>query len=158
MAITSSTIIEDRAQIDGRRWITERHVDSQGQSYFVVYMADAGLDAQAEMANRVAAFAARLKQNEIDREIAKALLDGPAVMPTLNWNTNTEFGLALRAFYKLAVQRDACRIGWWVTQFNLTDNQLQTFFGLTAGQVTAARNLLTSLSSQYTSLLAAAGA
>lgn len=157
MAITSSAIIEDRAQIDGRRWITERHTDNLGIQRFVQYLAEAGADVQAAMSERLTQFIADIKKREIDRAIANALEDGPAVSPTLNWNTNTEFGLALREFYKTANQRNACRIGWYVTQFNLTDNQLRTFFGLTAGQVTAARAKLNALSDQYTSLLAAVG-
>ena len=157
MAITSSTIIEDIAQVDGRRHVCERHVDHAGLIHFIRYMAEAAANISATMAARVASIEAELKERELRRAVRAALEDGPAVQPTLNWSTNTEFGLALRAFYQTSTQRDACRIGWYVTQFNLTDNQLRTFFGLTAQQVTAARTKLNSLSSQYETLLTAAG-
>jgi len=157
MAIVSSTIIEDAPQRDGRRHVCERHVDHAGLIHFVRYMAEAAANVSAVMAARVAAIEAELKERELQRAIRDALQDGAAVQPTLHWSTNTEFGLALREFYKTSTQRDACRIGWFVTQFNLTDNQLRTFFGLTVGQVTAARTKLTSLSDQYIALLAAAG-
>lgn len=157
MAIVSSTIIEDAPQVDGRRHVCERHVDHAGLVHFVRYIAERLADVSAAMASRVAAIEAELKERELRRAVRDALADGPAVQPTLRWSTNTEFGLALRAFYQRATQRDACRIGWYVTQFNLTDAQLRTFFGLTAGQVAAARTRLSSLSSQYESLLTAAG-
>lgn len=157
MAITSSEITEDVVQVDGRRHVCERHVDHAGLIHFIRYMAEAAANISEIMAARVASIEAELKERELRRAIRAALEDGPAVQPTLNWSTNTEFGLALREFYKTAVQRDTCRIGWYVTQFNLTDNQLRTFFGLTAGQVTAARTKLTALSDQYVALLTAAG-
>jgi hypothetical protein len=157
MAIVSSTIIEDAPQRDGRRHVCERHVDHAGLIHFIRYLAEQAADVSATMAARVAAIEAELKERELRRAVRAALEDGPAVQPTLHWSTNTEFGLALREFYKTATQRDACRIGWFVTQFNLTDNQLRTFFGLTAGQVAAARTKLSALATQYESLLTAAG-
>lgn len=157
MAITSSTIIEDRAQRDGRRHVCEQHVDHVGLIHLVRYMAEAAANVAAAMTARVASIEASLKERELQKSLQAALQEGPAVQPTLNWSTNTEFGLYLREFYKTATQRDACRIGWYVTQFNLTDNQLRTFFGLTAGQVTAARTKLSGLATQYESLLTAAG-
>lgn len=54
MAITSSTITEDRAQADGRRRIVERHTRDDGPDYFVTYLAPAGDDVSARMAARVA--------------------------------------------------------------------------------------------------------
>lgn len=157
MAIVSSTIVEDAAQRDGRRHITERHVDHAGLIHFVRYIAERLANVSEAMAARVASIEAEMKSRELERAIQRALLDGPAIQPNLNWSTNTEFGLALREFYKTSTQRDACRIGWYVSQFNLTDNQLRTFFGLTAGQVSAARTKLSSLSTQYEALLTAAG-
>lgn len=50
----SAEIIEDRVQVDGRRMITERHVDGEGREEFVRYLADADTDADAVMADRIA--------------------------------------------------------------------------------------------------------
>lgn len=100
---------------------------------------------------------AQIKAGELERAIEFALQDGPATQPPLNWSTNTEFGLALRERYKVSTQRDAYRIGWYVDQFNLTDNQLRTFFGLTAQQVNAARAKIEDFAAKYETLLTAQG-
>lgn len=54
MPIVSSQIVEDRAQIDGRRSIRERHVDHAGNEQFVSYLADAVANVAQTMSDRVA--------------------------------------------------------------------------------------------------------
>ena len=52
--IVASSIIEDRAQADGRRDVTERHVFDDGFVRFVNYLAAAKANVIAAMAARVA--------------------------------------------------------------------------------------------------------
>jgi len=42
MPIISSSIVEDSAQVDGRRWVREQHIDQLGIKYYRVYMAEVG--------------------------------------------------------------------------------------------------------------------
>jgi len=57
--VTSSTIIQNDLQVDGRRWITELHVDTvQGDLYFT-YLAQPTDDVDAIMAARAAAINAQ---------------------------------------------------------------------------------------------------
>lgn len=62
MPVTSSAIVEDRAQRDGRRAITERHRTDTGRVLDVSYLAEANADVAARMNARVA---------DIDAELAR---------------------------------------------------------------------------------------
>jgi len=53
MAVVASMIIADRAQRDGRRYITERHERADGTVVLVEYLVDAVADASATMLARV---------------------------------------------------------------------------------------------------------
>ena len=64
--ITSSEIVEDRTQRDGRRMVQERHTDHVGRVEDVFYVAEAGADVEAAMLARVPV----LEQQAIDRELA----------------------------------------------------------------------------------------
>jgi len=69
MPITSSQIIEDSQQADGRRWVTEEHTAGTGKTYKVTYLAEATTDINTVMAARVAG----MNQSLIDTEISKYL-------------------------------------------------------------------------------------
>lgn len=70
--IQESTIIEDAVQRDGRRFITERHVDDSGAVTFVRYMAEA----KATIEDMLPIRAAQIEQQDADR---KAILDAIAL-------------------------------------------------------------------------------
>src|SRR3989304_10051689 len=67
--IISSVVVSDQPQIDGRRWIRERHTDHMAVVYFRDYMAAAGL----VIADGFPAVVAILNQQLIDAEIARDL-------------------------------------------------------------------------------------
>jgi hypothetical protein len=71
MAIVSSTIVEDSRQIDGRRWIRERHVDQLGLEHIVMYLCEAAFDVPTAMAARAIQISADLANAEI-----QVVLDG----------------------------------------------------------------------------------
>lgn len=55
MIITESSVVEDKAQPDGRRRITQKYIDSQGVSYLRTFMAPADYDASTALSNDVVA-------------------------------------------------------------------------------------------------------
>ncbi len=69
MPITTSKIIEDSIQADGRRWITEQHTNSVDEILKVTYLADADLDVMVRMNNRIP----NINQQLIDQEINQYL-------------------------------------------------------------------------------------
>lgn len=157
MAIVSSQIIEDVPQIDGRRHVTERHVDHVGLVHFWRYLAEQLADVSAAMSARVAAVESRLKRREIERVISLILDDDYTGIPATHWNTNAEVGLAIRAYYQQSTDGEAIRIGWYINSLGLNDNQLKAFFGLNDGNLAAAKVKLTTYAAMYESLLAAEG-
>lgn len=75
MPITSSVIIEDAIQIDGRRRITERHADHLGGVHNVSYIAEAGADAALMLPTRALLIEDQLAAAEIAANIEEALGD-----------------------------------------------------------------------------------
>lgn len=156
MSIVSSTIVEDAAQVDGRRYIRERHVDHLGTVIEVLYLGAANTDANAVMLARVPSIEVGQTQNEIHANVANALSDDEPA-PTFNYSTQNQFAAELRQVYKTATRRDAYRIGWYIESFNLTNNQLQNLFGIGAGQVAAAQAKLDDLAAKYEAMQVAVG-
>lgn len=75
MPIVSSEIIEDSPQVDGRRAIRERHVDSHGTPHDVDYLADADADLDAMLSLHAAGVAVQLAAAEV-KAIAAFMLAG----------------------------------------------------------------------------------
>jgi hypothetical protein len=69
--ITSSTIVSDRPQASGCRYIGERHVDSTGAIHEFDYTAQANTDANAVMATRAAALPAMLAAAEMEANLTE---------------------------------------------------------------------------------------
>lgn len=156
MAIVSSTVSQEGAQKDGRKWTREVHTDGQGRVYEFPYLAAAGLDINAVLAARAITLAADLAAAEAEADVALIKANGSLAVVTTNHTTVAAIRTALRAAYATATRTDAVMIGDYLA--TLTDAQLQTLFGLTAGQVNTLRtNKLTPAASLATSIRAAAG-
>jgi leucyl aminopeptidase (aminopeptidase T) len=154
--IVSSAILDDAQQIDGRRWIAERHTDHLGLVYEFRYLCAAVTDAAALMAARVASINADLTAREIAANIAAVSTLGSQAVPTFSYSTTAQNVAALRAAYASATQTQAIFTGEYLG--SLTDAQLQSAFGLTAGQVTTLRaNKLTSATTAANTIRAASG-
>lgn len=69
MSIVSSTHTVGHAQIDGRRYLTERHTDHLGEVHQVEYLAAVGTDYNAVMAAR----AVQIEQQLAEAEAAALL-------------------------------------------------------------------------------------
>lgn len=66
MAIVNSTFAVGHAQADGRRYVTETHVDSAGDVHVREYLAPVGADHAAIAAGYAAALADRLAEAELE--------------------------------------------------------------------------------------------
>jgi hypothetical protein len=70
-SIVESAVIDDAPQIDGRRWITEHHIDDQGVVHLVgPYLADAEYDAEADLAAHATLIEERLANAVDDAQAA----------------------------------------------------------------------------------------
>src|ERR1039458_6149732 len=99
MPIVSSTIIEDAPQSDGRRWVTERHVDQLGIEHLVPYMAAAPTNTEPIMAARAIQIGADLAAAEVAANVAAVILAGKFAVITLNYSTAAQGFAALRAAF-----------------------------------------------------------
>jgi hypothetical protein len=154
--ITTSEIVEDRAQRDGRRYITERHVDSSGAVWRITCLAPAAANASTIMAARVTQLEADAKAGEVATNLANALSDQTPA-PTFVFSTQAELAAAVRAAFKTARGRDAVRLGWYVESFNMTNNQLANLFGITALQAATLQVRLDDLAAKYNGMQQEAG-
>jgi hypothetical protein len=155
--IVSSVIAEDARQVDGRRWIAERHTDHLGLAYEFRYLVAAATNAATLMAARVAIINADLTAREIASNLVAVATLGAQAAPKFDYSTSTQNVAALRAAYATATQSQAIFTGEYLG--SLTDAQLQSAFGLTAAQVTTLRaNKLTPAASAAATIRAAAGA
>ena len=69
VAIVSSKIVEDAAQIDGRRHIREVHIDHTGHAHHFIWMAEATQDVSVVLSTRAAWLPGYLEQQEIEANL-----------------------------------------------------------------------------------------
>lgn len=156
MAIVSSVIAANDAQKDGRRWIRERHTDQVGKVWERVYLTTAGADINAALATFATQLALDIRDAEIASNVAQIVMLGSLASPTTVYSTGAQNFAGLRTAYQFATQTQAIMIGDFLS--SLTDGQLQTAFGMTAGQVTTLRtNRLTPAANTASTIRAAAG-
>lgn len=156
MAIVSSTLLAEAAQTDGRFWVQETHTDQLSVQYVVRYLAAIGTDTAALLAARATQISADITAGEIANNMASVLLLGSLAVAALNYSTAAANFAALRTAYATATQVQAIMIGDFLS--SLTNAQLQTAFGMTAGQVTTLRtNKLTPAANAATTIRASVG-
>jgi len=132
MPITSSVIVEDAVQVDGRRHCAERHTDHLAVQYFVRYMAEVGADVAAAMAARVPQLDAQLVEQELQKDLA-LILSGNYAGVTAQYAAIADVRAFLRAFYQTATGEQVGRMAGFL--LTLTDAQLRTLFNMTQTQV-----------------------
>lgn len=64
ITITSSSIVSTATQVDGRSYVIESHIASDGRDIRVEYLADVGLDTNAVLLQRAANIQADLQAKE----------------------------------------------------------------------------------------------
>lgn len=156
MAIISSEIAEDRAQIDGRRSIREVHTDDLGEQHVVTYLAEAGADVTLILPERAAQIDASLVEAEHQSNLSSTS-DADGGGTTFKRTTLAQFLTRLRAVYATATGLKAVLIGRFFHSLNLTDDQLKTLFGINQGQVSGLRDRFLRQSNLVDSVLAETG-
>lgn len=156
MSITTSTIIEDLAQVDGRRHVRERHVDHLGGQHFVSYIADSGDNATTAMNTRVSNIEAELKQSEINANLAKAL-NGETDTFIFQHSTANENLAALRELFKASTKWELITLAHVLHHQNLSNAQIRGLFGVSAGQEQTVKNKLAANDTRYHDILAEEG-
>ena len=71
--IVSSTVVEDRAQVDARRMVREQHTTDDGRVLMVDYLAESGADVYTQMTARVPTLNAQLADAEMAANLAEVL-------------------------------------------------------------------------------------
>lgn len=155
MPITSSIIVEDSAQNDGRRSIREKHIDHLGVNHFVTYLAESGTDEEANLANRVAQIEENLKQSEINSNVSKAL-NGELTF-TFNHSTVAQNRTAIREVFRTATRWELITLGWVIHTLNLSDTQLKNLFGVSDANLPALKTKLSNLATRYEEALTLVG-
>jgi len=155
MPIVSSTHTLGSVQVDGRRYVTEDHVDQLSRHYLTEYLAAAAADYVAIRTARAVA----LSQQLIDAEISAALRVDES--PTLEYATKTDFALVMREAYRSAEREECARLATWIiNRVNdawVTELQVRNAFGLDAGQWATLKARMIALRNNYLAVQAAAG-
>lgn len=157
-SISSSTFVVGVAQVDGRHYVVETHIDNALVSHIFEYLCDANLtdiDRTAIMNARAAALLSILVAMEC---LAMLQLGAPL---TFVYATKAQLGNAFRAAFKVATQVEAERLAKWLLDHidagDFTDAQVQSFFGYTTTQYNNLKARATTMRTEYNDMLAAAG-
>lgn len=155
MALTSTIISE--TEIRGGVRVVFQHANGGGKVFGpFVEQRPAGSNLNTYVANHAVRVEGLLKQSELQENLANALSDDPPNVKTI-YSTNTENGLFVREAFKVSKGRDAYRLCWWVDSFNLTDNQLRVFFGLTVEQLPTIKAKIADYAAKYETMTEAIG-
>lgn len=154
MSIVSSIVIENIIQIDGRRFVRERHTDQLGATYDVVYYGPANDDPSVILAARVATIEDSLDASELGENMQRALDQKP---PTFNYTTAAKFRQKLRELFQTLSGWDLTRLGKFVNSLNLSDAVLKALFGVNDAQLVVLKAKLSALASKYDDVIAQVG-
>lgn len=153
MPIVSSTIIEDAAQINGFRWITELHTDQLGLQYRMHYMTAAATNTAPIMAAHAVQIGANLTAQEIASNVAAAIASGSLAVMVYNYSTQAQSDLAIRQAFQFATGVTAINLGDYLR--TLTAGRLTVAFSL--GNVISLTAALAAIGTQATAMRAAVG-
>jgi hypothetical protein len=155
MPIVTSVVLDDAPQVDGRRWIRERHTDQVGEQYFRVYLVAAGVVVADGFPTVVAMLNQALIEWEIARNLAAIYQFGDAAVVTTVHATLNDIRPALRDAYRTATREQALALGAFLN--TLTNAQLGTLFSVSGAQLTALRTRLQTKAAQWADYISAAG-
>lgn len=136
MPIMLSTFYADEPDADGYGWMTEQHVDQLGKIYDVQYFGLVG-GAAGRLAERATELSAEIKANEIRANLSLVVIAGSVAAVTFSYSTVAQNAAVFRDAYASLEGVSAVMLGDYLA--TLTDGQLQTAFGMDAGQVTDLR-------------------
>jgi len=129
MSIVSSTLTLGHAQVDGRKYCTERHTDSGGAVHLIEYLSAVGADTNAIMLARVP----RIEADLADGECVRVLSVVASLV--LSHQTAAQLASKVRERYRTASREQLAQLAWWLIKMInagfLTDAQVRTAFGMT---------------------------
>jgi len=156
MPIVSSVIQTDRPQADGRRKIVEAHTDHLGRVHMRRYLAGDGDNVSAGLVTRAGEILEGLVIHELGQHVSAVSQFGSGAVIVLVYVTAGEARSALREALRdargiiLANLAEFC--------LTLTNGQLQSLFGVSAGtQTTQLRSRLQAKVDKRDALLAEVG-
>lgn len=138
MPIISSAVERDLPQIDGRRQITERHVDHVGVEHDNCYTAEADFDATAQLAESARKLSAQLATAEIQENMRQIQAVGSLARTTFVYASTFDNIAAVQAAAMRASLVGTIMIADYLAQY--PDDRLQAAFGLSVEQMKALRD------------------
>jgi len=155
MAIISSSYSLGPLHPDGRRYVTEDHVDQLSRHYLVEYLAVVGANYAAIQTARATAIGLELIEREI-RSILQIDAD-----PILEYATKSDLAPVLRDAYRNATKEQCAYLANWiinrVTSGWITETQIRNAFSLDAGQWSTLKSKLIALRNNYLAVQTAVG-
>jgi hypothetical protein len=143
------------SQKDGRRYVLEVHTDAQGEFARLEYLADPDADFNAIAAAREPVLLESSAQSQLDQAIAEDS------MPPLRFFDLDGLIARMRELFRNNERERLCEIARWILNRinagDLTDTQVRTAFGLTAGQYNALKNRITALATALDTVRGARG-
>jgi hypothetical protein len=134
MSIVASIAQIGHAQVDGRRYVIERHTDHVGVVHVAEYLADAAQTAEqrdAILAARAMQIDAQLKADEVAACLANDRL-------TTVYITKADLAAFVRELYRNGAGEQIVRIARWIRRRiaagDFTETQVRNAFGLTVTQ------------------------
>lgn len=137
MGNITSSAFEVSTQANVPKTVHEIHTDLAGVKHDIVCWAEAGADLTAAMNSHAVDLGINLELYEVRTNISGVTSLGSLFSPTFVYSTVAENVAALRLAYQTASNFQAVMVGDFLN--SLTNAQLQSAFGLTAGQVTTLR-------------------
>lgn len=156
MPIVSSTVTVGHSQIDGRKYVTEKHTDGLGIVHQAEYLAAGTVNHTSIMAARASSIAASQKAAELDHAVFKAPWNY-----VLQESTAAELSAYARALYKISrnegLAKIAVRILEWIVNGRFTDAQIRTDFVLTSAQWTTLKAKMQTLVNNHVAVTGSVG-
>ena len=142
-------------QKDGSRWVIEIHTDAQGEFARARYLGRDGWDFDAIASERHT----RLLESSADNECEQAIEEN--VMPTLRFQTASEFVSRVREFYRNRDGEALAKVAIWmrdrIQAGDITENQFQSAFGFTQQQWNNFKTTMQNLADSYSLVESAVG-
>jgi hypothetical protein len=156
MTITSSSILLQTPQRDGRVWVVEQFIDNLGFSWQIVYLAPSATNIAAQLTVDSVAMAAQLVANEIAANVTLVEALGSVAPVTFNYSALSGLLAALAAAYPSAVQYQAIMIGDYLN--TIPQASIMAAFGANAvGYTNIKNNFLTPAAAAASTIRATVG-
>jgi hypothetical protein len=139
-AVNTARIKSVSSLHDGRKYVTEEILDTQGNFHPHLYLAAAGEDLQAHLLETQAQYEDALQVGELDRHYHLITERGSAAVITLRFVTPAQMRSYLRERFRETVGVQAAKLAQFL--LTLTDNQLKSLFTVNDAQLATLKQRL----------------